>query len=130
MPLNNELLKLPVLSIRQPWAWLIANGHKDIENRSWPTKFRGKFLIHAGKKFDEDFEPADERVLGEEMGIILPNKFDFGGIVGMAEITDCVKESNSPWFFGEYGFVIKNAEPLPFYPCKGQLGFFFIKQGD
>jgi hypothetical protein len=35
------------LSIRQPWAWLIANGHKDIENRSWNTNYRGAFLIHA-----------------------------------------------------------------------------------
>lgn len=25
---------LPTLTIRQPWAWLIVNGHKDIENRS------------------------------------------------------------------------------------------------
>ncbi len=43
---------MKALSIRQPWAWLIANGYKDIENRSWRTNFRGEFLIHAGKKFD------------------------------------------------------------------------------
>jgi ASCH domain len=36
-------------SIRQRWAWLIVNGHKDIENRAWPTKFRGRVLIHASK---------------------------------------------------------------------------------
>ena len=35
------------LSIRQPWAWLILNGGKDIENRSWPTKVRGRVLVHA-----------------------------------------------------------------------------------
>lgn len=121
---DNKIFELPVLSIRQPWAWLIVNGYKDIENRTWPTQFRGKFLIHAGKKFASDFEPADERVLGERMGIILPNKFDFGGIVGIAEIIDCVTESPSPWFFGEYGFVLKNAKPLSFHPCKGKLGFF------
>ncbi len=40
------------LSIRQPWAWLIINGYKDIENRSWPTNYRGTFFIHASKTFD------------------------------------------------------------------------------
>jgi hypothetical protein len=36
------------LSIRQPWAWLIVQGHKPIENRTWPTTYRGPLLIHAG----------------------------------------------------------------------------------
>lgn len=40
--MDKDLLKLPILSIRQPWAWLIVNGYKDIENRTWPTHFRGK----------------------------------------------------------------------------------------
>jgi len=40
---------MKAISIRQPWAWLIVNGYKDIENRSWPTKFRGRVLIHASK---------------------------------------------------------------------------------
>ena len=43
---------MKALSIMQPWAWLICAGHKDIENRSWSTGFRGPVLIHAGKKFD------------------------------------------------------------------------------
>ena len=37
------------LSIRQPWAWLIVHGWKDIENRTWRTRVRGRFLIHAAK---------------------------------------------------------------------------------
>lgn len=40
---------MKALSIRQPWAWLIVHGGKDIENRSWHTKFRGRFLVHAAK---------------------------------------------------------------------------------
>ena len=35
------------LSIQQPWAWLIVNDHKDIENRDWRTHYRGPVLIHA-----------------------------------------------------------------------------------
>lgn len=36
-----------VLSVRQPWAWLMVNNLKDVENRSWYTKFRGRLYIHA-----------------------------------------------------------------------------------
>jgi hypothetical protein len=44
---------MKALSIMQPWAWLIVNGLKDIENRKWSTDFRGEFLVHAGKTYDE-----------------------------------------------------------------------------
>jgi hypothetical protein len=111
---------MKALSIMQPWAWLIIAGHKDIENRSWPTKYRGLVLIHAGKKFDG----ADDADEWEWPHIERPKKFDMGGIVGQAEIVDCVTTSESEWFFGRYGFVIRNAKPLPFRPCRGQLGFF------
>lgn len=47
-----------------------------------------------------------------------------GGIVGMVEITDCVSTSQSSWFYGQYGFVLRNPVALDFIPCKGALGFF------
>ncbi len=107
------------LSIRQPWAWLTAWGYKDIENRTWRTNFRGDFLIHAGLKTDQDgFDFATE------MGIILPPDLPHGGIVGRAEITDCVSSHDSPCFFGPWGFVVRNAEPLQFRTFTGRLGFF------
>lgn len=111
---------MKALSIQQPWGWLIANGHKDIENRSWPTKFRGQFLIHAGKKYDGPFKEWDFPAIKR------PNNFKMGGIIGVAEIVDCVIESDSPWFFGKFGFVIKNARPVPYMPVRGQLGFFDV----
>jgi hypothetical protein len=40
-------MDMKVLVVRQPWAWLIVNGHKDIENRSWRTRYRGTLLIQA-----------------------------------------------------------------------------------
>ena len=45
---------ITVLSVRQPWAWLLVNGYKDIENRNWATEFRGRCFIHAGKNFDQE----------------------------------------------------------------------------
>jgi hypothetical protein len=121
---------MKALSIRQPWAWLIATGQKDVENRSWPTSFRGEFLVHAGKRFDHE----GYRWIVSRMGIALPEpaEFERGGIVGVAEIADCVTQFNSPWFFGPYGFVIKKARPLRFAKLDGQLGFFDVigKQSD
>lgn len=55
-------------------------------------------------------------------------KLRFGGIVGEAEITDCVSRSRSPWFGGQFGFVLANARPLPFRPIRGQLGFFQVPE--
>jgi hypothetical protein len=36
------LKKLKAISIRQPWAWLIVNGYKDVENRIWAANVRGR----------------------------------------------------------------------------------------
>ncbi|MDD2794393.1 ASCH domain-containing protein [Acidocella sp.] len=113
------------LSIRQPWAWLIVNGHKDLENRDWPTKFRGRVLIHTGKKYDDGFT-TDAR--GWPWAFIdPPQHFDLGGIIGEAEIVDCITASSSPWFQGPYAFVLRNAKPLPFVPYRGKLGFFEVE---
>lgn len=37
------------LTISQPYASLIADGEKWVENRTWPTPYRGLLAIHAGK---------------------------------------------------------------------------------
>jgi hypothetical protein len=123
---------MKALSIRQPWAWLIVNGHKDVENRDWVTKFRGPLLIHAGLKFDHD---GLEWVRKKFPKILLPgdpetfsrDDWDLGGIIGKAEVTDCVDKSKSRWFSGTYGFVLANARKLPFVPMKGKLGFFEVE---
>jgi hypothetical protein len=127
-------LPIKALSIRQPWAWAIVHAGKDIENRDWPTLYRGPVCIHAAKgltsrewtdaamfmirQFNINTpDPKANSPLDEEM-------LDRGGIIGVAEIVDCVITSESPWFFGRYGFVLKNARPVGFIPVKGALGFF------
>ena len=78
---------MKALSIMQPWAWLIANGHKDIENRSWPTRYRGPVLIHAGKREDEGFDPRDFKSLDslEHTPWTGDIDADYGGIIGECE---------------------------------------------
>lgn len=114
--------QIKALSIRQPWCHHILYDGKDIENRDWPTKIRGTILIHAAKGFDGY---ADER---REFIASHPQSH-LGGIVGMVDIVDCVTRENptaqqSTWFYGRYGFVLRNPVALHFIPYKGQLGFF------
>ena len=47
-----------------------------------------------------------------------------GGIVGVAKLVMCTRVSTSPWFVGKFGFVLEDAYPVPFTPCRGALGFF------
>lgn len=116
---------MKALSIRQPWAWLIVNGHKDIENRDWYTNYRGTLLIHAGQKmYREDYLMAQEIAAKQGIELPAPDQLQMGGIVGMAVINGCVQESESPWFFGKHGFTLAGARPLAFRPYKGQLSFF------
>jgi hypothetical protein len=133
-----------VISVRQPWAWLLIRPDivgeearakaysdgliKDVENRDWFTKVRSRVLIHASKGMTRN-EYFDTRLFVNtefKYEIELPpfEELQRGGIIGSVEIVDCVSKSQSPWFFGRYGFVSRNSQPLPFHPCKGQLGFF------
>lgn len=48
------MTELRCLTIRQPWAWAIAAGGKDVENRGWQRSYRGLVAIHAGGQADED----------------------------------------------------------------------------
>lgn len=129
---------MKALSIRQPWAWLIVNGHKDIENRSWPCYRRGPIVIHASKgmthdEYDDVFDALDPTcIFGDErlktLDIKLPSfeALERGGIVGIANIVDNLTASKSPWFFGPHGFLLRDIRPLPFIPFKGALGFFDV----
>lgn len=130
------------LSIRQPWASLILKAGKNIENRDWPTKYRGRILIHAAKGMTRaEHEDAiafavaaikrDTRNFGAPVRTLRDLGFAFedlqrGGIVGSVEIVACVTDSTSPWFVGRYGFMLRDPRPLPFVPWRGQLGFFDV----
>lgn len=115
------------LTIRQPWAWLIVNGYKDIENRSWKTNHRGTFWIHAGKSFDH-MGYVTVMHTHPDIPLPAPDEFPMGGLVGTVDIEDCVESSDSPWFTGKYGFVLKNPTKVPLIPYRGQMGFFNIPE--
>lgn len=126
------------LSIRQPWAHFIIHGVpvdgkppilKDIENRDWRTPYRGRCLIHASKggtkrEFAESIAGVEEA-----FGIAVPLGFDDfqrGGVIGSVEIHDCVSSSDSPWFIGAFGFMLRDPQMLTFSAMPGRLGFFNV----
>jgi hypothetical protein len=120
------------LSVRQPWAWLIIHGGKDIENRAWHTNVRGRVLIHAAKGMTlDEYHGAINFIVAPGMP---PLPFDLpafkhlerGGIIGSVEIMGCVRHSESPWFAGKFGFVLRNPKECLFAPWRGQLGFFDV----
>ncbi|HSF50671.1 MAG TPA: ASCH domain-containing protein [Nitrososphaeraceae archaeon] len=124
------------MSLKQPFADLLAHGEKTIELRKWNTSFRGEFLIHASKNIDiESCERLDMN----------SNKFTIGTIIGSAFLYD-VKEYNNQQEFEKdrhkhfsvvtkyfegyrYGFLIRDAKllknPIP-YP--GKLRFFEVDE--
>lgn len=114
---------MKAISIRQPWAWLIVHGYKDVENRTRRTSIRGPVLIHASQTPDPLLNDILEVMAG--FGVTDPD-LQYGGIVGRATIVDCVTESDSEWFEGPVGYVLDDPQPLPFWPCPGQLGFFEV----
>jgi len=126
---------MKALSLQQPWAWLMTAGPKRIENRKWRTNYRGPVLVHASKGWDkENFQIGGSfGLFSKPNGLPFPDampdfahNYERGGIVGIFTITDCVTESEDPWFFGPYGFVVKDARPLPFVPCRGMLNLFDV----
>jgi hypothetical protein len=84
---ESEIMK--ALAIRQPFAWLIVQGYKEVEYRPWLTHYRGEFLIHATKTIDEA-EMEQERTERTREGIIVPDGLPRGGIVDIVTLVDCV----------------------------------------
>ena len=120
-PATEQADEVRLLSIQQPWAWLIVHGEKRIENRRWRTRYRGPIAIHASLAFDHSFAsgrfplPADAEL---PPIATLPR----GAIVGVATIIDCVAASADPWFSGPFGFVLAGVRPIEPLPWRGALG--------
>ena len=79
-------MKIRVITLKQPWASLVANGLKIYEFRNMNYSYRGKILIHAGKSFDKD---AMERV--KDYNLDYPT----AKILAEVEIVDCIKIDNN-----------------------------------
>lgn len=130
---------MKALSIRQPWAWLIVNGIKTVENRTWQTEYRGRFLVHASRQFAlseneyKEFRDIINKGLEEDRrDLRMPatlGDLKTGGIVGSVDLVDCVTkctdEYDQLWHEeGHFAFLLDNPKVMSFKPCKGKLHFF------
>lgn len=101
---------MKAISIRQPWADLIARGIKDVENRTWGTKHRGWLLIHAGKAPDVNCDQITDQM--KLPHLYVPGSSRLGAIVGLAKVTDC-------YLAGENG-----AGPASIWHQEGYFGWY------
>lgn len=117
---------LRCLSVRQPWAWALVMGAKDIENRSWTTDYRGPVVIHASsnKTVVNDIVRSAREVLPQP-------PFTFSAFIGVVDVLDIVPLSedleSNPWAWGTYCWRVGNArrflEPIP---AKGKLNLYAL----
>lgn len=122
---------MKVITIKQPFATLIAKGYKEYEFRTWRTKYRGDILIHAGKGIDKEAMKRFE---------YLNLEYPIGQIIAKATITDCVYvdddlkkilrkkderiyhgviKENSSW--DGYGFKLENVQEIEPITINGKL---------
>ncbi len=124
---------MKVLTLKQPWATLVAEGIKKYEFRSWKTNYRGKILIHAGSSIEKQ-----ELNRFKELNLEYPSK----KIIAEAELVDClplddelnkkiISENNIAYGNKErtgYAWVLKNIKKIDSNKeIKGQLGLWNIK---
>jgi hypothetical protein len=130
------------LTVIQPWAWLIIHGGKTIENRVWPTAYRGPLLIHAGARMSLETHYQARQWVGREIGwrhrVPFPsegNELRLGGFIGVVDLVDvCApNEHASPWHMpGHFGWYLANPRPVEFrhYPGAQRLwGNFEVVDG-
>ena len=77
------------LSIKPEYVWQILDGHKDIEYRTWPTKYRGQIFIACSA-----------------------TRYVKGFIAGVVNIEDCIYNADEKiyeWHLKD----IKGVKPIP-----------------
>ena len=115
--------ELKALSVRQPWAWAIIQGFKDVENRSWSTSYRGRLLVHAGQRLD----PRGFQFLWE-LGLHrrIPEDLLQGQLVGTVELVDVFDGYPSDWAARGHWHILltRPHEFLTPIPCRGAQRLF------
>jgi hypothetical protein len=119
------------LTVRAPWAWLIAHGFKPIENRDWsPAELElpqgAAFAIHQGKQWDQ---AGEDWVRERFPSVVFPTQEgmaaagQLGAIIGVAQYAGFISDPEDlfpdlaarDWFFGPLAWRLELAQPL-FHP--------------
>ena len=123
---------MKAITVKLPWAWLLIHSTKDIENRNWFSQHKGDTAIHCSKSIERaEYEAAKQFIQDNGLEVQLPSiealKPFAGKIIGIVDIIGCVKQSQSRWFVGRFGFVCRSPKKLlnP-VAISGSLGFWEI----
>src|SRR5262245_30199672 len=103
---------MKALSVKQPWANMIASGEKTIETRTWPTDYRGPLLIVSSKE---------------------PRIAPAGCAVAIVQLTDCRPMTRAdecaaccPTYQGAYSWVFEGVSAITPVPVRGKIGIFEV----
>ena len=121
---------MKALTLTQPWATLVATGAKQIETRSWSTRYRGPLYIHAAKGFPTYAKDFAREVYGNPA--VVPY-IPLGAIVGRVYLLDVVHVEDllalsiqeakyGDYSPGRFAWILTNIEQLEPIPCRGALG--------
>jgi hypothetical protein len=124
------------LSIRQPWAWLVIHGYKDVENRPTAWDYTGPLAVHASATPADKYEILRLR-LQKIIQHPIPTWYDIekGGFIGSVNVDGriYVMDRKKPfdcypsiWFSGPEGYVLSSPRKSGFVRWKGRLGLFDI----
>lgn len=126
VPGGREARPLKALTICQPYAELIARGLKNVENRDWPTRYRGLLVIHAGKS-REWMDDGDLDAYPD---------MSFGMIVAVAMLYDCIHISKMPatrlheqHVNGPWCWLLKDVRRVKPIPYRGAQGLWELPGG-
>ena len=99
------------LSVKQPWASLIASGRKTVELRSWDTRYRGPIIICASARP----HLGTSHALGP-LGVTTC-------LVNLVDVRPCQPGDSHLWEPGprDLAWVLELVRPLPPVPVSGRL---------
>ncbi len=103
------------LSVKQPWAELIARGKKKIEYRTWSVDLRGDLLIVASKSRN------DEDVRDEGFA---PDDLVYGRAVCVVELVEVEGEP------GDYEWKLRNPRRVAPIPVTGYASLYTVPDSD
>lgn len=140
---------MKALTIHQPFAHLIVTPQdelpigavrKRIENRTWPTAYRGPLLIHAGKSLKWINHHDWPGAYGPRFDYADFPEFVFGAIVGVATLAEVIRVTVPARDLGEFNWIynhhhmegpwcwilksiVRFDEPIPY---RGSQGLFDV----
>ncbi|MHC4715092.1 MAG: ASCH domain-containing protein [Planctomycetota bacterium] len=117
---------MKALSVREPWASLIAEGIKTVELRTWKTDYRGPLLICASRS-----APTKEGREAQQRYAITTHPGHARAIVELVACVPAVQKHSRPACCavtkGEYAWILENPRPVTMEPVAGRLGLFSVE---